>query len=1371
MRKSPFVIFAIVMAVLIGGVISFIQGPGFARVMKEVLYRYAPKDMGIVGDFEGLDVTIFPPGLSVRKPKIRVIEHNIANLPPGSEINAERIDLEFRPVQMFSGNIRVHEVTIVNGDVHLFLGDLYSQKPQKKGYKIDFHWDELFQIHAEALSIRNTQFHLEAAQPEVLVDFKVDSARVGQWSGSGGLGYELDVALSDVKGHPLTGVPMPSQIDRLAGVAHINAAGLQLDGLALVAPGLKLDAKGVLKGNVLGQKNLGFEADVNVEGDAAQAMTWAFQNPKNRPDVSGLFTFDGKLRVDPLHIEDTLRIEGSMKGTAVRFQKWSADRMSSKFAWQSAAKTGGEITVGAVEISSREIPRIGGNQAGSGGKISLGAFKVNLANPALTVPVTLERVHLHWLATPVLKDVYPLDLRASGPVTIEFRPATDGDPWELEAKVALRVEDFQLDNQHLGKVKPLHKILHVPKISVEGNVIVDSNAIRTPSLTVSTGTSSFKGVGEVVFKAGYDLVFSGQANLQDVGQLAENDIRGTGSLVAHVHGPSSALLVDFDTDLKDAEYLKLRLGDLKGRLTWDDGHDHVILSKLIGHRGLTTYLGDGNIDLSEGKDTIEMEVKIPPGQIQDVIPVFDQLTSDLWWFPHALTGATHGEVKISGGVSMDRLVVQANLLGEEWAYLGERFATVAIDGGYDRGKYQINDFKALKRFGRLFGKISLDSAGILDWGLRSEGLTIADFDHVARLDVPMRARVLVSTLGCGPDGGVKSITQIKLEDFAVRGTQLPGSSLVIRSEGGRAQLSGVALGGQGTLDASYYFKLGGESSLKAEFKQLDFSPILLLLNPKLIQDRALTGRFSGLVALNFKSGKIERANGKLELSDYQLAKTGSRFELTHPISVKIDDGSFDLKELAIRSSKSEASLSLESVQGKIDGTISGDLDTSLAEFVTPVIGRATGVAALDFSLGGTLREPTVLGKMAFEGVTVKIPALDSAFENTSGVVQVRQNHFSIQNIRADLAGGTTTAEGTLTVFADHYPEIAIKGTLGGSKLKIPPFQYVKVKGDLELQGKDLPYLVDGSILVESALTKQKILTQHKEEGTKAMKYLPPPSSHSSSDYPLFKLNIGVVANGNVLIQNDLFDAEARGRLTVVNTLEAPRILGSGEIVSGKLLFKDRAFQIQSASATFDNPTVINPSFTLNANTDINGTKIQLYVAGRMDKMDKLKIELTSNPVMPENEILSLLTIGSTTGDAKRLSSTDRSVYEQGEAASLLLHSLDFNREVQDKTGIQIQLDEAVAPVQQGVSAFKPQNTAESIAQPRIVIKKQIGKKLDLSVGTTVGGATAFAGREVDAEYHFTPGFSVQGVWNNYEGTDTQARHSLGLDLKLQKRFR
>ncbi|HUP57091.1 MAG TPA: translocation/assembly module TamB domain-containing protein, partial [Bdellovibrionota bacterium] len=156
------------------------------------------------------------------------------------------------------------------------------------------------------------------------------------------------------------------------------------------------------------------------------------------------------------------------------------------------------------------------------------------------------------------------------------------------------------------------------------------------------------------------------------------------------------------------------------------------------------------------------------------------------------------------------------------------------------------------------------------------------------------------------------------------------------------------------------------------------------------------------------------------------------------------------------------------------------------------------------------------------------------------------------------------------------------------------------------------------------------------------------------------------------------------------------------------------------------------------------------------------------------ELLSLLALGLTSSDSKRLSSSDRSLVEQGEAGSLLLHSLGFNKEVKDRTGLEVQLDEATNS-QIGTSIFRPQDQSQSTTAPRIVIRRKIGSRMELSAKSTVG-VGAGNQREVNAELSVTPGLSVIGVWDYRETVDAQKNTSTingsyGLDLKIQKRFK
>ena len=1381
LRKNPFAIFMITMTISVSILLWFIQSPGFARFFKERAAHYVPKDLGVEADFSEFAIRLFPPAIALKNPKVKLLERNILKLPAGSEVQAARMDLIFRPFQILSDQIRVNEVAIVQGEVRLVLPQGASQpkKPVKKDpVKLSFHWDELFQVRAEALSLQDIKLQIVWEWSGETLGLKAKELRVGQWKGEGGLGYEASVEVSELQGSVLEEFELVKRLSHAKGLARVNEKGIQIENLTLVASGFQAAASGSIRGNVLNPTALLLDAQVTASGDLAQGAP--FLNPDSPPPLAGIAEFTGNVRGNLERPMETLQAQGSVKVRDARFAQWHADQVVAHGKW-SASERGGLVTLAQATIEEAHRPRSQG-LAASGGRLEIGSTQINIGElsssqgaVAIQAPLKLTQAHIHWLAPVALKDVFALDFRATGSILAKFTKGKGNKKWLLEAETDLSVGPFQLDNQRLGKVKPLNRVLSIPVLSLSGPITIDPGAVRPAGAILRMPKTALKLGGKIDFKTGWDLYGSGPADLADLKEVAESPVRGVGNLGVRVHGPSQRVFIDIDTDLQDASYLNLNLGDMKGRITWDDDPSHLFIRNVQVARNRTSYVVDGMLDLLK-EDRVNLNVRFSEGDVGDLIGIFDFLVKDIWWFPKSLNGPFTGEMSVTGGLDLKKLEVMGKLSGRGWEYFGERVDSAQLSGGYDKGKYLISEARLNKHGGRLSGRISADAESRFDWDFHAYGFTLTDIDHIAQLDVPFRGKLAIDSSGKGKVGSIASKTDLSVTDASVRGSFLPPSQISIKSEAGRVEVRGSALGGQGNVEMSYDNATGASSFIRAEARKFDFSPILLLLNPKSVPEGSAVGFVSGGVNLQFKTGSIERASGTVDISEYLLAKAGTRFQIARPVSVRVTDGSFDLPALTFvgggRGSTAEAFLELRGRNAQLDGKIGGQVDLSLLEFFTSTIAQATGTSNLDFDISGTFKDLSLHGKTSFDGVMLRVSSLESPFENLRGSMHVKQNVLNFRGIEGDLAGGRVSSEGTVILYPDKWPDLSLKTHLSGSKIKVYPFQFAKIRGSLEVKGQQLPYLVSGAVLVDGAVSREKVFQQRQGQGLKAAQYTPPPSRKRVSDYPKFKLNIEAKSDGGILIQNELFDAEVRGQMTIVNTIEAPRILGSAELVQGRMVFKDRTFQIQSASAIFDNPTVINPRFNMTANAEVNNIKINLYAAGRLE--DKWKIELSSSPPMPESEIISLLALGLTSSEAKKLSSSDRTLYEQGEAASLILHSLDFNREVESKTGLRFQFDESVNS-QQGASIFRPSSQNESTAAPKIVIKRKITKDVDISYGSTVGVGTG-SQREVNAEVKVTPGLSVIGVYDTIETTDTSTnststQKSYGLDLKLQKRFR
>lgn len=1304
-------------------------------------------------------------------PRIDALEKNAANLPPGTHIEAERMALTFRPIQILSGRISIHEVRIQNGKVRTTL--VAPPVEQKKKRSMRVSWQDLFEIQAEKVVLENTSVELELPTLKSRAKFNAKTVEVEKVVDKSTY-YDVLVHLGELQAETPPNFPYPKTIDSLRLVARLGTGGLSIKEFELVREGTQAIASGEVTGDILRGSHLKADVALRLNGDLARMFAFLSKGRSGGDLPQGHVGFDGRAKMELDRIPETLSATGILKGERLSYRRYRFDQAEVEGSYTAPGNgndVADELIVKRAILQSREVEKKGGRQPGSGGIIEVGAFRYNLQKPTpIETTVTLKRAHLLWLGAELLEELYSLDGRVSGEAKVRFIPKSTNSLSNLQAEVDWRMEGLQIDNQRLGKDKPLNRIISLKNSALKGSVNVNAKRVRFDGMTIGMSASQLAVAGEIGLENGktsYNLSGAGPVDLKEFGILAEVPIEGAGPLSIRVHGPAEKVYLDFDGSLQNFRYLNMNFGDFRGRVTWDEAGSQLLFRNLDCNRGRTNYRIDGNISLGTPEAMDLKAIVSPGGNVNEFLSIFSDITKSYSWFPSSLHGQMQASLRIHGGLSLSEMMVDANIGGSRWEYFGERFSKVQLHGGYDKGKYYFSNFEAVKRQGKIFGAASVDSKAVYDWRISSESLALNDIDHIASLDIPFRGVVSASSYGKGLSSNLDSKTELRLTSLILRGKRMDDSSLTIETKSGRAKVEGSGLGDRATLRALYDFTPNRESFLEVKANQFDFSPVILLLNPVLMQDEQLAGSVSGGFRLDFLTDHAETGSGQGTISQYLLKKTGTQFKLDRPYDFMIDRGSFSIPALTLVGDEGSSTLSLRSNAGNLTGTLRGNVDLSVAEFFTSAIEKADGIASLDLDIKGTVKEPKIEGSGEVKNGMLRIPGIETPIENMRGSFEMEDGVLSFDSFESDLASGRATLDGTMEFAFAKWPTMDLELGLNGNKLKFYPFQVAKVRGKLSVSGDHRPYLVGGKILVETATSREKI-SSARGPGLRSVQYLPPPTALSSSSIPMFKLDIAVSAPGNIFVQNELMDVEAKGDLRIVGTIENPRPLGTVTAVQGKILFKDRAFQIQNAVMEFDNPIVLNPRYEVLAVAEVSNRRIQLFSSGRLDNQ---KFEFTSNPPMPEPEILNLLALGVTGDETRKFRSTDRSAYEQGEAASLVLHSLDFNREVQNKTGFQIAIDEAVDE-RTGTSAFSRATNAETATAPKIVIKRQFGQRFGVSAGSTVGVGTSIQ-REVNAEVNVTKGLSVIGVWDSIEGVTAEdpKRNSFGIDLKLQKRFK
>jgi translocation and assembly module TamB len=132
-----------------------------------------------------------------------------------------------------------------------------------------------------------------------------------------------------------------------------------------------------------------------------------------------------------------------------------------------------------------------------------------------------------------------------------------------------------------------------------------------------------------------------------------------------------------------------------------------------------------------------------------------------------------------------------------------------------------------------------------------------------------------------------------------------------------------------------------------------------------------------------------------------------------------------------------------------------------------------------------------------------------------------------------------------------------------------------------------------------------------------------------------ELNIAVRADDNIHMENNFAQAELAADFRLVGTFRKPVLLGRVEVLNGFLFYRDRTFNIISASLDNFDRAAFNPVFDFRARTKVKSYNIYVSVNGTKEKMYPV---ISSEPSLPTIDVINLLALGKPRG----------SIYERSE---------------------------------------------------------------------------------------------------------------------------
>jgi translocation and assembly module TamB len=132
---------------------------------------------------------------------------------------------------------------------------------------------------------------------------------------------------------------------------------------------------------------------------------------------------------------------------------------------------------------------------------------------------------------------------------------------------------------------------------------------------------------------------------------------------------------------------------------------------------------------------------------------------------------------------------------------------------------------------------------------------------------------------------------------------------------------------------------------------------------------------------------------------------------------------------------------------------------------------------------------------------------------------------------------------------------------------------------------------------------------------------------------IWKLDLKVRADNQLFVSGMGLESEWQADLRIQGTTATPSIIGEAEMIRGTFSFSGRRFDVTRGAIAFTGARPPNPRIDLVATSEIEGVDVNINVSGTATNP---QIAFTSNPGLPQDEIMSRILFGGSISEISAL---------------------------------------------------------------------------------------------------------------------------------------
>ncbi|MGB7373725.1 translocation/assembly module TamB domain-containing protein [Pontixanthobacter sp.] len=615
-------------------------------------------------------------------------------------------------------------------------------------------------------------------------------------------------------------------------------------------------------------------------------------------------------------------------------------------------------------------------------------------------------------------------------------------------------------------------------------------------------------------------------------------------------------------------------------------------------------------------------------------------------------GGADGRLMLSGGGLDGRIGLAAREGGQAFA------AQVTADNARFGGDTTISITRAnLESRGYLKDGTSTVEGNFRGQGLTYGGLFLGRIAGQAEIDNG-RGNVTASVAGrrgnrfnlqLNANFVPRQIAIAAQGDFAGKAIRMPRRAVLDQQDGGGWTLAKTQISyGSGAMLASGAF---GGDTLRGTLK-LDTMPLSLV--DLALADIGLGGTVSGLISFEHTGRSAPTGTARVLVDDLTrsgLVLTSKPIDLA--LVTNLSANSLEARTIIREDGKQRGRLQARINNMPLAGGLGqrlegGDLFAQF-RFDGPAasVWRLSGVEGFDLTgpleaaanVTGTLTDPVVRGSVSSDNLRLQSSLSGTDVEDLS----VRGT-FSGSQLKLRRFAGTTSNGGTVTGsgmigfldLATRAPQIDLRISAKNANLLKAAGLNAVVTGPLRIVSSGLGGTIAGRLQVDRAgwnlgtATSADRLPQIRTQEINRPADIAPANAVTRP----WRYLIDASAARRIDVDGLGLESEWSADIRLRGTTADPRIGGQARVVRGYYSFAGTRFELTRGQIEFDQEQPIDPRLDIRAETETNTVEVIVSVQGNALQPE---ITFTSDPLLPEEEILSQLLFG---GSITELAATD-----------------------------------------------------------------------------------------------------------------------------------